>query len=144
MRCGGRRAAGLGREPASVAGSASAWWQSAVLLLFAQMAPTLDNIIGALMFPLIMLVGVAAFVSTVRSKGTEEMTTDDCISAVLAGSTVLVGGSFHVFPMNHGEAGTAAVCILMPFGGLAVLGMRAFELSRALSRLTSLIDSKPR
>ena len=88
------------------------------------MARTVDNIIGVLMFPLIMFIGVAAFVSTIQSKGTAEMTTDDCISAVLAGSTVLVGGSFHVFPMNHGEAGTAAVCILMPFGGLAVLGIR--------------------
>ena len=108
------------------------------------MATTFDNVIGVLLFPLIMLIGVATFISAIQSKGTAEMSTDDWISAVLAGSTVLVGGSFHVFPMNHGEAGTAAVCILMPFGGLAVLGMRAFELSRALSRLTSLIDSKPR
>ena len=90
------------------------------------MAITFDNVIGVLMFPLVMLIGVAAFISTIQSKGTGEMTTDDWISAVLAGSTVLVGGSFHVFPMNHGEAGTAAVCVLMPFGGLAVLAIREF------------------
>lgn len=90
------------------------------------MGVTVDNIIGVLMFPFIMIVGIAAFISTIQSKGTAEMTTDDWISAVLAGSTVLVGGSFHVFPMNHGEAGTAAICILMPFGGLAVLSIREF------------------
>ena len=90
------------------------------------MAITVDNIIGVLMFPLIMMVGIAAFISTIQSKGTAEMTADDWISAVLAGSTVLVGGSFHVFPMNHGKAGTAAICILMPFGGLAVLSIREF------------------
>ncbi len=88
------------------------------------MATTFDNVIGVLLFPLIMLIGVATFISAIQSKGTAEMSTDDWISAVLAGSTVLVGGSFHVFPMNHGEAGTAAVCILMPFGGLAVLAIR--------------------
>ena len=90
------------------------------------MATTLDNLIGMVMFPLIMLIGVAAFVSTMGAKGMEEMTVDDWISAVLAGSTVMVGGSFHVLPMNQGEAGTAAICILMPFGGLGVLGLREF------------------
>ena len=94
------------------------------VLPYIKMATTFDNVIGVLMFPLVMLIGVAAFISTIQSKGTAEMSTDDWISAVLAGSTVLVGGSFHVFPMNHGEAGTAAVCILMPFGGLAVLAIR--------------------
>lgn len=38
-----------------------------------------------------------------------------------AGSTVMVGGSFHMLPLNQGVVGTAAICILMPFGALAVL-----------------------
>eukprot|EP01046_Picozoa_sp_COSAG06_P083428 COSAG06_NODE_30327_length_540_cov_2.954649_1_plen_37_part_10 len=37
------------------------------------MATTLDNLIGMVMFPLIMLIGVAAFVSTMGAKGMEEM-----------------------------------------------------------------------
>lgn len=33
----------------------------------------------------------------------------------------MVGGSFHFLPMKQGAVGTAAICILMPFGAGAVL-----------------------
>jgi hypothetical protein len=104
-----------------------------------------------LIFITLTAVGIGAFASIVGAKGIRQMATDDWIAALLvtdtsypvprhrlrrspslsshqmllvltqAGSTVWVGLSFHMLPMNHGEVGTTAICILMPFGGLAVL-----------------------
>ena len=48
---------------------------------------------------------------------------------------MLVGGSFHMLPSAQGSTGTAAVCIMLPFGALGALCLRACLLLRPAAPL---------
>ena len=54
---------------------------------------------------------------------------------------MLVGGSFHMLPSAQGSTGTAAVCIMLPFGALGALCLRACLLLRPAAPLRCFANS---